>query len=128
VKIFLDGDAELPTMAGTGTEDYVGTAWGQGQYAHLYQGSPIADEGRMQWAFYRYHVPDPVWFRKDVRVTVQQIGFLADHRRANVALTRARRGLFVVGDGATLSADGFYAALWEHCEKAGALRSAYELM
>jgi ATP-dependent RNA/DNA helicase IGHMBP2 len=58
----------------------------------------------------------------------REIGFLADHRRANVALTRARRALFVVGDGSTLSADAFFAALLEHYEKAGALRSAYELM
>jgi superfamily I DNA and/or RNA helicase len=57
-----------------------------------------------------------------------EIGFLADHRRANVALTRARRGLFVIGDGATLGGDAFYAALIEHCEKTGALRSAWELM
>jgi hypothetical protein len=50
VKIYLDGDSALPTLAGTGTEDYVGTAWGQGAYAHRYQGSPVADErdGRMQ--------------------------------------------------------------------------------
>jgi hypothetical protein len=97
VKIFLDGDTELPTMAGTGTEDYVGTAWGQGPYAHLYQGSPIADEGRMQWAFYRYHIPDPVWFRQDVRVTIQQIGYLADHSRGG--LIRTGRRLIRAGEG-----------------------------
>jgi hypothetical protein len=97
VKVYLDGDAELPTLAGTGTEDYVGTAWGQGRYAHLYQGSPIADEGAMQWAFYRYHVPDPVYFRRDVRVTVQQIGYLADHSRG--AITRTGRRLVRAGEG-----------------------------
>ena len=48
MKIYLDGDSALPTMAGTGTEDYVGTAWGQGRYSNLYQGSPIADEARMR--------------------------------------------------------------------------------
>jgi len=57
-----------------------------------------------------------------------EIGFLSDHRRANVALTRARRAMAIVGDGATLGGDPFYAALWERCERAGALRSAYELM
>jgi hypothetical protein len=97
VKIFLDGDTELPTIAGTGTEDYVGTAWGQGQYAHLYQGSPIADEGRMQWAFYRYHIPDPIWFRQDLRVTIQQIGYLADHSRGG--LIRTGRRLIRTGEG-----------------------------
>jgi hypothetical protein len=80
-KIYLDGDTRLPTLAGTGTEDYIGTAWGQGAYAHIYQGSPIADEANGRWAFYRYHIPDPVYFYKDIRVTMQQIGYLAEHSR-----------------------------------------------
>ena len=29
----------------------------------------------MRWCFYRYHVVDPVYFRRDMRVTIQQIGF-----------------------------------------------------
>jgi hypothetical protein len=74
VKVYLDRDGDLPTLAGTGTEDYIGTAWGQGQYAHLYQGCPIADSERQQYCFYRYHVTDPIYFRKDIRVTIQQIG------------------------------------------------------
>lgn len=36
VKMYLDGDANFPTIAGTGTEDYIGTAWGQGKFANLY--------------------------------------------------------------------------------------------
>jgi hypothetical protein len=97
IKIYLDGDRELPTLVGTGTEDYVGTAWGQGQYANLYQGSPVADEGAGQWSFYRYHIPDPVYFRRDVRVTMQQIGYLADHSRG--ALVREGRRLYRAGPG-----------------------------
>ena len=76
VKIYLDGDRELPTLNGTGTEDYIGTGYGQGAYAHRYQGAPIADHDQQRYAFYRYHVNDPVYFRKDVRVTIQQIGFV----------------------------------------------------
>lgn len=76
VKIYLDGDRELPTLNGTGTEDYIGTGYGQGAYAHRYQGAPIADHERQRYAFYRYHVVDPVYFRTDARVTIQQIGFL----------------------------------------------------
>jgi hypothetical protein len=76
VKIFLDGDREHPTLAGTGAEDYVGTGYGMGAYSHRHQGTPIADLEKQRFAFYRYHVPDPVYFRKDVRVTLQQIGFL----------------------------------------------------
>jgi hypothetical protein len=97
IKIYLDGDRELPTLVGTGTEDYVGTAWGQGQYAHLYQGSPVADEGANRWCFYRYHVPDPVYFYRDVRVTMQQIGYLADHSRGG--LVREGRKLYRAGPG-----------------------------
>ena len=74
VKMYLDGDTKLPTIVGTGTEDYIGTAWGQGSFAHQYQGCPIADEANRQWTFYRYHIPDPVYFTKDIRVTIQQMG------------------------------------------------------
>jgi hypothetical protein len=74
VKIYLDGDNTLPTLNGTGTEDYIGTGWGQGVFIHQYQGCLVADESTRQWAFYRYHVPDPVYFRTDCRVTIQIMG------------------------------------------------------
>lgn len=74
VKAFLDGDTDHATLCGTGTEDYIGTGWGQGQYAQMYQGCQIADYEKMQYAFYRFHVPDPVYFRSDIRITIQQIG------------------------------------------------------
>ncbi|MBS1876882.1 MAG: DUF2961 domain-containing protein [Acidobacteria bacterium] len=74
VKMYIDGDSDLPTIAGTGSEDYIGTGWGQGLFQNRYQGSTVADGTAHQWAFYRYHVPDPVYFHKDLRVTLQQIG------------------------------------------------------
>lgn len=74
VKMYLDGDAEHPTLCGTGAEDYIGTGWGQGQYAGPYQGCPVADHDKYQYCFYRLHIPDPVWFQQDARVTIQQIG------------------------------------------------------
>jgi len=74
VKLFLDGDSQFPTLTGTGTEDYIGTAWGQGQYANRYQGCPLADAKNRQWSFYRYHVPDPIYFQTQCKVTLQQIG------------------------------------------------------
>ena len=97
IKIYLDGDREFPTLVGTGTEDYVGTAWGQGQYAHLYQGSPVADEQNMRWCFYRYHIPDPVFFQREVRVTMQQIGYLAPHSREPIV--KNNRRLYRAGPG-----------------------------
>jgi superfamily I DNA and/or RNA helicase len=57
---------------------------------------------------------------------VGDIGFLADVRRTNVALTRARRKLVVVGDSATLAGHPFYARLLEYFERVGAYRSVWE--
>ncbi len=74
VKAYLDGDEATPTLCGTGTEDYIGTGWGQGQYAGLYQGCHVADHDKHHYCFYRLHTLDPVWFQQDARVTIQQIG------------------------------------------------------
>jgi hypothetical protein len=74
VKVYLDGDSEWPTLVGTGTEDYILTAYGQGTYSHRYSGSLIVDEPTRTYAFYRHHIPDPVWFHQEARVTLQQMG------------------------------------------------------
>jgi len=58
--------------------------------------------------------------------TEGQLGFLTDLRRINVALTRARRHLFVVGDSATLSSHAFYARFIEGTQAEGGYRSAWE--
>lgn len=87
VKMYIDGDGEYPTLCGTGTEDYIGTAWGQGLYNHRYQGCLIADKEKRQWAFYRYHVKDPVYFYRDLRTTIQQMGGAA--KKAVIALMAA---------------------------------------
>jgi hypothetical protein len=73
LKVYLDDDREWPTLVGTGTEDLVGSAWGLGRFDHLYQGAPLTEEKDGVWGFYRYHVPDPVYFARAVRVTLQQI-------------------------------------------------------
>ena len=78
VKVYLDGDKEFPTLCGTGTEDYIGTGWGQGGYSNRYQGCTVADGAKMQYAFYRFHVPDPVYFYQDIKVTIQQIGYAGE--------------------------------------------------
>ena len=74
VKVYLDGDIAYPTLCGTGTEDFIGTGWGQGRYDNLFQGCHIADHEKMQYCFYRYHIPDPIYFSKYIKVTIQQIG------------------------------------------------------
>ncbi|MBS0208039.1 MAG: AAA family ATPase [Planctomycetes bacterium] len=58
--------------------------------------------------------------------TAGEIGFLADVRRMNVAMTRARRKLLIVGDSATLSHDPFYARLLEYVEQVGGYRTVWE--
>lgn len=76
-KVYLDGDEEFPTIAGTGTEDYLCSAWGLGQHWALYGGAPFVASSKDSYklvSFYRFHVPDPVYFHKDIRVEAQQIG------------------------------------------------------
>lgn len=74
VKMYIDGDGEHPTLAGTGTEDYIGTAWGQGAFVNRYTGCLVADTEKDQWTFYRYHIPDPIIFKTDLRVDIQAMG------------------------------------------------------
>lgn len=54
-----------------------------------------------------------------------ELGFLTDVRRLNVAITRARRFLMVVGDTATLSRHPFHDALIQHAEATGAYLSVW---
>ena len=74
VKMFIDEDTKYPTLNGTGTEDYVGAAWGLGTFNHQYQGCLIADNKAGYFAFYRYHVPDEIYFNTGLKVTLQEMG------------------------------------------------------
>lgn len=73
LKVYLDDDFKLPTLVGTGTEDLVGSGWGLAEFSHLYQGCLISEKNHGVWGFYRYHVPDPIYFSKSIRVTLQQM-------------------------------------------------------
>jgi hypothetical protein len=87
-RIYLDGDHEHPTLCGTGTEDYIGTAWDlEEPYSTPFQGCPLVDFDRQEFGFYRYHVPDPVYFREDIRVIIQQIGICPLDVREELAAT-----------------------------------------
>ena len=54
------------------------------------------------------------------------IGFLKDYRRMNVAVTRAKEQLFVIGDSATIGRDKFYRAFLDYVEKYGSYRTVWE--
>lgn len=56
----------------------------------------------------------------------QEIGFLNDLRRMNVAITRAKKKLVVIGDSSTIGASKFYNSFLEYCEKQGLYRTAWE--
>lgn len=57
-----------------------------------------------------------------------EIGFLKDYRRMNVAMTRARKKLVVLGDSATIGMDKFYGDFLDYCDKAGEYKTAWEYM
>lgn len=59
--------------------------------------------------------------------TQQQIGFLGDIRRMNVAITRAKKKLVIIGDSSTIGTNPFYKSFIEYCEKNNFYRSAWEL-
>lgn len=88
VKFFIDGDAEFPTICGTGTEDYFGGAWGfeqppgrYGDFSSPFSGMPqvIRPDGlnkaNTRFGLYRWHVMDPIRFKHDLRVTIQALGW-----------------------------------------------------
>ncbi|MGC4034326.1 MAG: AAA domain-containing protein [Chitinophagaceae bacterium] len=54
------------------------------------------------------------------------IGFLKDYRRMNVAITRAKENLFIIGDSATIGADNFYNSFLSYIEKHGSYRTVWE--
>lgn len=72
--IFIDGEGFPPSLHGTGTEDYFGTAWSPAEEFHgPYFGQPLAQ--KKDWTgfshMYRFHIMDPVIFQKSIRVTIE---------------------------------------------------------
>lgn len=84
VKFFIDGDDKFPTIAGTGTEDYFGGSYGFPEvYSTAYVGSTLdwkSKDGPPKWSLYRWHIPDPVNFHQDLKVTVQALGWWPNRR------------------------------------------------
>ncbi|MCE7907144.1 MAG: DUF2961 domain-containing protein [Candidatus Omnitrophica bacterium COP1] len=87
IKFFMDGDEKFPTIAGTGTEDYFGGSYNfdvEGKYVEYtapFLGMPqvIRPDGtyraNQRFGLYRWHVMDPIRFEKDLKVTIQALGW-----------------------------------------------------
>lgn len=93
VKFYMDGDNEFPTICGTGTEDYFGGAWnfeqpkGQyGEFSNLYHGmhQVIRPDGlyraNQRFGMYRFHILDPIYFERELKVTMQALGWRSHGR------------------------------------------------
>jgi hypothetical protein len=95
IKFFIDGDDEYPTICGTGTEDYFCGSYnfdlglekgGYSEFSTPQAGfhQVIRPDGRyssqQRFGMYRWHISDPVRFKKDLRVTMQALGW-RDGRR-----------------------------------------------
>jgi hypothetical protein len=89
IKFYLDGDKQFPTICGTGTEDYFCGSYNFENHAtHLYQPFSTPYTGLAQvlppdiiyqpgqrFGLYRWHIADPVRFEKDLKVTIQALGW-----------------------------------------------------
>lgn len=73
IKIYMDGDSEFPTICGTGSEDYVCLSYGMQQTPFQYHGCSWNQEGFI--SMYRWHIPDPIYWKDSCRITIQQIGW-----------------------------------------------------
>ena len=89
VKAFVDGDTEYPSICYTGTEDYVCGSYNfenkkTGQYEEFttpYSGLAQVQrpdgvyKSQTRFGLYRFHVTDPIYFEKDIRLTCQALGW-----------------------------------------------------
>lgn len=92
IKFYLDGDKEFPTICGTGTEDYFCGAYNfdvggkytcfSTPYSGMYKIDGTEDIYKPQRRFnmYRWHIEDPVYFKNDIKVTIQALGWRSGGR------------------------------------------------
>lgn len=92
IKFYMDGDKEFPTICGTGAEDYFCGSYNfdvGGQYKEFstpYSGlhQVIRPDGsyraNTRFGLYRWHITDPIRFEKDLRVTIQDLGWRSGGR------------------------------------------------
>ena len=90
IKFYMDGDKEYPTICGTGTEDYFcGSYDFEDPYTHANYvpfTTPYAGlhqvitpnklyASQFRFGMYRWHITDPIYFEKDLKVTIQALGW-----------------------------------------------------
>ena len=92
IKFYLDGDRDYPTICTTGTEDYFGGSYNwevNGKYftySTPFMGMywVIQPDGlyisQQRFCMYRWHIPDPIRFENDIRVTMQDLGWRSGGR------------------------------------------------
>ena len=92
IKFYLDGDKDYPTICGTGTEDYFCGSWNfdiggkYQEYCTPYAGVPRITrpdglyQANTRFSMYRWHITDPIYFKKDIKVTIQALGWRPDGR------------------------------------------------
>ena len=94
IKFYMDGDKDFATIVGTGTEDYFCGSYNfenkvTKQYQEFttpYSGMPLVIrpdglyQSQQRFALYRWHVTDPIRFEKDLRVTIQALGWRSGDR------------------------------------------------
>jgi hypothetical protein len=96
IKFFMDGDKQFPTICGTGTEDYFCGSYGfealqedgtrdYQEYSTLYAGFHVVrpdghNKSQTRFGLYRWHISDPVRFEKDLKVTIQALGWRSGGR------------------------------------------------
>ncbi len=92
IKFYIDGDTDYPTICGTGTEDYFCGAYNfdvNGKYTefctpyagmHKISGTDDLYRSQKYFNLYRWHITDPVYFEKDLRVTIQALGWRSGNR------------------------------------------------
>jgi hypothetical protein len=71
-KVFVDGEKK-PSIHGTGTEDYFSSGWyfNQGEYAGPYNGLVLKDDSLGRISAYRFHIMDPIPFKKSINFTIE---------------------------------------------------------
>ncbi len=79
-RFYIDGE-EVPSIRGTGTEDYFSTGYNVRPMDRLYNGVSIREGGRGEWfpgarvTAYRWHINDPIVFQKSLRFAMEHTGY-----------------------------------------------------